>query len=138
MPIKAARKEAQKLHDIIEISRMVVSSLDRDDVLQKILLYARELIDAPACSIALFDEATATMSLHAETGLGADFVARDSWHVAEGGLTRTILQHLDLLLLKIPPMQYFSIIPSLLPRDQVVDCDPTPDSGFDRRHPLSQ
>lgn len=77
MSIKAAQNEAQKLRDIIEVSRLVVSSLDLDDVLQKILLYARELVDTPAGSIALFDEASATMTLHAATGLSEGFTRHE-------------------------------------------------------------
>lgn len=100
MPIKTAQNEAQKLRDIIEVSRLVVSSLDLDDVLQKILLYARELVDTPAGSIALFDESSATMTLHAATGLSEAFTTRNSWHVEEGGLTRTILDHRDLFIIE--------------------------------------
>ncbi|WP_020676104.1 GGDEF domain-containing protein [Geopsychrobacter electrodiphilus] len=94
----ATQTEAKSLHEIIKISRMVVSSLDLDEVLQKILLYARELVETPAGSIALFDETTSTMTLHAGTGLSEEFMMRDSWHVEAGGLTRKILDQRQLFI----------------------------------------
>lgn len=100
MPDRNTGNEAQKFRDIIEISRLVVSSLDLDDVLQKILLYARELVNVPAGSIALFEESTSTMTLHAATGLSERFIARDQWRVADGGLTRTILDNRELFIVE--------------------------------------
>jgi len=100
MPKFAAPNETQKLRDIIEISKVVVSSLNLDEVLEKILLYARELVDVPAGSIALYDQQTATMTLHAATGLSDKFISRASWQVEEGGLTRAILDHRDLFIIE--------------------------------------
>jgi len=95
----SAQTEAKKLHDIIKASRMVMSPLDRDRVLQKILLYACELGETPAGSVALFDVSSSTMTLHAAIGLSDKFIARGSWNVNQSGLTRTILDRRELLVL---------------------------------------
>lgn len=100
MPQGFSHNEAQSLREIIEISRLVVSSLDLDDVLERILLYARELVEVPAGSIALYDADSALMSLHAATGLSDNFIARDRWQVEEGGLTRTILDQQELFIVE--------------------------------------
>lgn len=107
MSVKATLNEAKKLREIIKISRAVVSSLDLDDVLQKILLYARELMETPAGSVALFDARTSVMTLHASAGLSPEFVARDHWHVEHGGLTQKILDHQDLFIIEDTSQQSF-------------------------------
>jgi diguanylate cyclase (GGDEF)-like protein len=46
----------------------------------------------PAGSVALYDEATGQLQLHAHAGLSETFVAHDRWMVKPGGLTFEILE----------------------------------------------
>lgn len=100
MPEKALRDEAQRLRDIIDISKMVVSTLELDTLLDRILHSARDLVKVPAGSIALIDDVRKTMTLHASHGLSDSFTARDSWQVEEGGLTSKILEQQDLFIVE--------------------------------------
>lgn len=84
-------KESQRLRDIIDIAQVVISSLDLDEVLQRILQVTRELADVPAGSIALYNRDQHSMELHAAEGLSAEFRNRRVWQIEKGCLTQTIL-----------------------------------------------
>ena len=93
-------RELKGLKDLLSVAQLVVSSLDLDEVLQNILLSAMTLIDAPAGTIALFDEATSKLELHAHAGLSARFVAHARWTVKPGGLTYQILERGELFIIE--------------------------------------
>lgn len=84
-------KESQRLREIIDVAQIVVSSLDLDEVLQRILQITRDLVAVPAGSIALYDVNEHTMELHAAEGLSVDFTTRKTWQIEKGCLTQTIL-----------------------------------------------
>jgi diguanylate cyclase (GGDEF)-like protein len=103
MPKKPVQNEAEYLREVIEISKELVSSLGLDEVLRKVLFYARELVDIPAGSIALFDEVSATMCLRLATDLSEESGSRSldgRWQAAEAGLTQKILAQKDLFILE--------------------------------------
>lgn len=83
--------ESQRLREIIDVAQVVVSSLDLNDVLQRILQVTRELVKVPAGSIALYDHENHSMELHAAEGLSDIFIARKTWKIEKGCLTQTIL-----------------------------------------------
>jgi diguanylate cyclase (GGDEF)-like protein len=83
--------ELQGLRDMLDVARAVVSTLDLDAVLHTILHSAMDLVQTPAGSIALYDGELCQMRLHAHSGLSPRFVAKASWRVKAGGLTRRIL-----------------------------------------------
>ena len=88
----AALKEQQRLIDIMETSRTVVSHLDLDKVLSIILKKAMEITTTHAGSVALYTPKTATMRIHAHRGFSRSFIANREWKVRRGGLTDRILR----------------------------------------------
>ena len=90
---QALRDEVQGLKNILSVAQVVVSSLDLDEVLQNILHSAMAIMDYPAGSIALFEEADEALYLHAHAGLSEAFTARNRWTVEKGGLTSRIIEH---------------------------------------------
>jgi diguanylate cyclase (GGDEF)-like protein len=93
-------EEAKGLRAILTVAQVVVSSLELDEVLQNILCSAMGIMDMPAGSIALYEEASRELTLHAHEGLSPVFVARDSWRVKEGGLTHRILEAGELFVIE--------------------------------------
>lgn len=87
----ALKRELTSLLSILSVAQVVVSSLDLDEVLQNILCSAMALLDMPAGSVALYEEKSCELALHAHSGLSAAFVAHDRWQVKLGGLTHRIL-----------------------------------------------
>jgi diguanylate cyclase (GGDEF)-like protein len=93
-------RELKGLKDLLDVAQVVVSSLDLDEVLQNILLSAMTMVDAPAGTIALYDEATGKLELHAHAGLSEKFVSHDRWSVKPGGLTYEILEGGELFIIE--------------------------------------
>jgi len=85
-------KEQNRLLDIMETSRIVVSHLDLDKVLAIILKKAMEITKTRAGSIALFSPKTGTMRIHAHKGFPKSFMVHREWKVKRGGLTDRILK----------------------------------------------
>jgi diguanylate cyclase (GGDEF)-like protein len=87
----ALKRELKDLRSILSVAQVVVSSLDLDEVLQNILCSAMAILDMPAGSVALYEENSGQLTLHAHSGLSAAFVAHDRWQVKLGGLTHRLL-----------------------------------------------
>lgn len=85
------------MRSILSVAQVVVSSLDLDEVLQNILFSAMGILDVPAGSVALYDEKSCQLTLHAHAGLSDTFLARDRWLVKVGGLTHQILAEGEIL-----------------------------------------
>jgi diguanylate cyclase (GGDEF)-like protein len=77
-----------------------VSTLDLDTVLLAILTSAQKFSGMPAGSIALYDEAKKELTLHAHSGLTADFVKTERWEVTPGGLTDKVLRSGEVLFIE--------------------------------------
>ncbi|GFO68070.1 GGDEF domain-containing protein [Geomonas limicola] len=84
--------QVKALKDLIEVAKAVVSTLDLDTVLQAILTSAMGLASTPAGSVALYNEERQELTLHAHSGLTADFIKKERWTVASGGLTDQVLK----------------------------------------------
>ncbi len=82
----------QDLIDLLEVARLVVSTLEMDQVLEAILKSAMKLTDTSAGSIALYKKDTQELELHAHRGLSQDFIGNTVWRVRPGGLTDRILK----------------------------------------------
>lgn len=91
------KRELNSLRSILSVAQVVVSSLDLDEVLQNILCSAMGILDVPAGSVALYDEKSCQLTLHAHAGLSDAFVSRDRWQVKLGGLTHSILSEGEVL-----------------------------------------
>ncbi|QXE91009.1 sensor domain-containing diguanylate cyclase [Geomonas subterranea] len=89
---ESLESQVKALTDLIEVAKAVVSTLDLDTVLQAILTSAMRFAETPAGSVALYYDAKRELSLHAHSGLTADFVKRERWEVAPGGLTEQVLR----------------------------------------------
>jgi len=94
------RDEVEGLRALLSVAQVVVSSLELDEVLQNILSSAMGIIDMPAGSIALYEETTSELSLHAHAGLSDRFVGKKRWRVKEGGLTHSILAEGELFVVE--------------------------------------
>ena len=93
-------RELKGLKDLLNVAQVVVSSLDLDEVLRNILHSAMIIMDTPAGSVALYDEATGKLQLHAHEGLSEAFTAHDRWTVKPGGLTDEILERGELFVIE--------------------------------------
>lgn len=85
------QKQIDSLRDLIEVAKTVVSTLDLDTLLEAIMVSAMHYADAPAGSVALYDSKRKELSLHAHSGLSAEFINVERWSVTPGGLTEQIL-----------------------------------------------
>ncbi|PLY03349.1 MAG: GGDEF domain-containing protein [Desulfuromonas sp.] len=86
------REELEGLRKIVEVAKAAVSTLELEVVLQTILKSCMDVMEVPAGSIALYDEADRRVTLAAHAGLSAKLVAKDRWRVKQGGLTHKILE----------------------------------------------
>ncbi len=93
-------EELQDLKGILNVAQVVVSSLELDEVLQNILHSAMAVMDMPAGTIALYDEATFQLDLHSHAGLSQNFVKLDKWQVKPKGLTHEILDRGELFIVE--------------------------------------
>jgi len=84
--------QVKALKDLIEVAKAVVSTLDLDTVLQAILTSAMRFASTPAGSVALYDDKKNEFSLHAHSGLTADFIKKERWDASPGGLTEQVLK----------------------------------------------
>ena len=57
-----SRRKLKGFKDLLNVAQVVVSSLDLNEVLQNILLSAMTIVDMPAGTVALYDEATGNCS----------------------------------------------------------------------------
>ncbi|MBJ6751485.1 sensor domain-containing diguanylate cyclase [Geomonas anaerohicana] len=89
---ESLESQVKALKDLIEVAKAVVSTLDLDTVLQAILTSAMRFAETPAGSVALYYDAKRELSLHAHSGLTADFVKKERWEVTAGGLTEQVLR----------------------------------------------
>ena len=93
-------EEIRELKDVLTVAQVVVSSLDLDEVLHNILISAMTIMEIPAGSIALYDEESSRLELHAHAGLSEEFVSKERWLVKKGGLTYEILEKGELFVVE--------------------------------------
>ncbi len=96
----AVFEELRELKDVLTVAQVVVSSLDLDEVLQNILVSAMAIMEIPAGSIALYDEESSKLELHAHAGLSDAFISKERWLVKKGGLTYEILDRGELFIVE--------------------------------------
>ncbi|MBI5189371.1 MAG: GGDEF domain-containing protein [Nitrospirae bacterium] len=84
--------EVQELIDLLDVAKLVVSTLEMHQVLDAILKSAMKLTNTNAGSIALYDKDTQELSIFAHRGFSHDFVGDTRWKVRPGGLTDKILK----------------------------------------------
>lgn len=82
----------KELLDLLRVAKLVVSTLDLDQVLEAILKSAMRLTGTSAGSIALYHKETHELEMHAHRGFSKDFIGNARWKVRPGGLTDKILQ----------------------------------------------
>ena len=97
---KQIEEELQEMREILSVAQVVVSSLDLDEVLNVILSGAMAIMDTPAGSIALYDEANSSVHLRVHSGLSDDFATKNRWLVKKGGLTHHILDQGELFVVE--------------------------------------
>lgn len=84
--------QVKALKDLIEVAKTVVSTLDLDAVLRAIMTSAMAFAETPAGSVALYCDSKRELTLHAHSGLTADFVKKERWETTPGGLTEQVLK----------------------------------------------
>jgi len=85
-------KYIQEWIDLLEIAKLVVSTLDMDQVMEAILKSAMKITNTSAGSIALYNKEKQELELHAHKGFSQGFINSSKWKVREGGLTSEILK----------------------------------------------
>jgi len=85
-------EEVQALNDLLEVAKLVVSSIEMDEVLDTILMSAMRMTGAEAGSIALYDPCNKELQMRAQRGFSRDFASSRRWKVRPGGLTDEILK----------------------------------------------
>jgi HD-GYP domain-containing protein (c-di-GMP phosphodiesterase class II) len=65
--LEAAHQHAERMRSMIDIFEQIGSTLDRDKLLRMMIEYARQVINAEACSLFLVDEVTRENVLHLAT-----------------------------------------------------------------------
>mgnify|MGYP002397440610 CR=1 FL=1 len=100
LTVEEMHEELEGLRRIVEVAKAAVSTLELDVVLMTILQSCMEVMDTPAGSIALYDEADRQVTLAAHAGLSEKLVAKDRWRVKEGGLTHKILDKGELFIVE--------------------------------------
>lgn len=93
-------RELKGLKDLLNVAQVVVASIELDEALQNILLSAMSIVDMPAGTVALYDEVTNKLELHAHAGLSENFTAHNRWTVKPGGLTHEILERGELFVIE--------------------------------------
>jgi len=93
-------EELRGLKDLVSVAQVVVSSIDLDEVLSNILMSSMAIMEMPAGSIALYDDATGMLKLHVHEGLSPRLVERNRWRVKQGGLTAEILDRGELFIVE--------------------------------------
>lgn len=96
----ALERELKGLKDLLNVAQVVVASIELDEALQNILLSAMSMADMPAGTVALYDEATNKLELHAHAGLSEKFISLDRWTVKPEGLTHEILDGGELFVIE--------------------------------------
>jgi len=96
----ALERELKGLKDLLNVAQVVVASIELDEALQNILLSAMSMVDMPAGTVALYDEVTNKLELHAHAGLSEKFISLDRWAVNPGGLTHEILDRGELFVIE--------------------------------------
>ncbi len=97
---KRIEDELREMREILSVAQVVVSSLDLDEVLNVILSGAMAIMEAPAGSIALYDESVSSVQLRVHSGLSSEFTTKDRWLVKPGGLTHHILEQGELFVVE--------------------------------------
>ncbi len=82
----------KELLDLFQVARLVVSTLNMDQVLEAILKSAMKLTKTSAGSIALYNKNKQELEMHAHKGFSKGFIGNTRWKVRPGGLTDTILK----------------------------------------------
>ncbi len=85
-------KEVQELIDLLDVAKLVVSTLEMHQVLDAILKSAMKLTNTSAGSIALYHKDTRELEIMAHRGFSRDFMGDTRWKVRPGGLTDKILK----------------------------------------------
>lgn len=93
-------EELKGLKNVIDVAQVVVSSLDLDAVLGNILRSAMAVMDMPAGSLALYNQAGDFLELHAHHGFSSEFITQDRWTPVPGGLTDRILSGGEVLVIE--------------------------------------
>lgn len=110
----ALEAQVKALKELIEVAKAVVSTLDLDTVLQAILTSAMHFAETPAGSVGLYDENKHELSLHAHSGLTADFIKKERWDVSPGGLTEQVLKAREIFFVENTATANFSQNPMMV------------------------
>lgn len=81
-----------RLADILETARAVISQLDLDKALAVVLRRSLAVTRTRAGSIALYDRTSNRLRMHAHKGFSRNFVGNREWKVRRGGLTDRLLR----------------------------------------------
>lgn len=116
--LKSTAASNRQLQELFKASQVALSPQKLDELLAKLLRIGMESLSMPAGSIALYEEETRQLVLHAHRGLSPQFVARDRWVVEEGDVTQRILQRGEVFVIEDTQMA-FSVTPWPLEKEGI-------------------
>lgn len=93
---ESLESQIRALTDLIEVARLVVSTIELDSVLHSILTNAMNFAATPAGTIAMYDETRKEFILHSFEGFSAEFAKKERWDVMPGGLTDQVVSAIDI------------------------------------------
>ncbi len=85
-------EENQQLKELLQAARLVFSTLELNTAIDAILKSAHEITHANVTSIALLNEETGELYVHAHRGFDKDFIRSARWKPRKGGYIDKILQ----------------------------------------------
>jgi diguanylate cyclase (GGDEF)-like protein len=93
---ESLESQIRALTDLIEVARLVVSTIELDSVLHSILTNAMNFAATPAGTIAMYDESRLEFIVHSFEGFSAEFAKKERWDLIPGGLTDQVVSAIDI------------------------------------------
>lgn len=95
--LNEARKRERRLEALVDIISRLTTTLDRDELLTQIMVYARDLLDVEATSVWELDEQRGLLVLHVATGERSAALREITVPVGEGFIGRAVAEGRNLL-----------------------------------------
>ncbi|MBC8162681.1 MAG: HD domain-containing protein, partial [Roseiflexaceae bacterium] len=92
-----ARQRERRLAALVDIIGQLTTTLDRDELLNRIMVYARELLDVEATSVWALDEERGLLVLHAATGAQGAQLKEVTVPIGEGLIGEVVASGRNLL-----------------------------------------
>jgi|Deesub1362B_J571_1020462.scaffolds.fasta_scaffold03380_2 signal transduction histidine kinase len=90
------KRKALELASLFSVGRAIISSLDLNEVLERITRKAKELMEVKLCSLMLLDEAGEELSIRAVHGASESYIRKPNLKVKDSLLGKVVLERTPL------------------------------------------